>query len=323
MKKEIIEQINHYSKTAVPFIALISYDCPDEDIVCTVEDAAKHGISFKYEGEALPNEAPPPCYTLVPHYMDFDHYNEQFRQVKKSLDSGAVSLVNLCVKTPLSTDLSLEQIYQHSNAKLVVMLRDRFVCFTPELFVEMDAHTLTTYPMKGTISAAIADAQNVLLRNPKEHDEQVRMCQMMQQELSAVSNHIRIERFRYFTQVHTMQGTIWQTSSEISGRLLPEYQEQKNWGTLFDKLLPAGSISGSPKNETIHLLREVEKTPRGFYCGIFVHYDGEICRSYVLIRFVGKDKNNQLYYHSGGGITHQSNAHDEYEELKKKVYLTF
>ena len=57
--------------------------------------------------------------------------------------------------------------------------------------------------------------------------------------------------------------------------------------------------------------------------GIFVHFDGKVCRSYVLIRFVGSDKNGALHYFSGGGITNQSEAKKEYDELGKKVYLTF
>ena len=325
MKKETIDRINKFGKEFVPFVALISYDSPHEDIVCTVENASKYGISYKYCDNSVSTTAaaePTPRYSFKKHYIDFESYNDKFDRVKKLLDNGTVELVNLCLKTPLSTELSLQEIYDRSKASLVVMLDGRFVCFTPEIFTCIDGSTITTYPMKGTISADIPDAQTVLLNNSKEYDEQVRICRLMKQELSAVSHNINIDKFRYFTKVQTVKGDIWQTSSQISGILKPEYNG-KNWGDLFEKLLPAGSISGTPKEDTVKLLREVENEQRGFYSGIFIHFDGKICRSYVLIRFVGRDKNGNLYYHSGGGITPKSEPLHEYEELKKKVYLTF
>jgi len=42
----------------------------------------------------------------------------------------------------------------------------------------------------------------------------------------------------------------------------------------------------------------------------------------VLIRFI-ENINNELFYKSGGGITSDSTAKEEYEELLNKVYLPF
>ena len=39
-----------------------------------------------------------------------------------------------------------------------------------------------------------------------------------------------------------------------------------------------------------------------------------------MIRFV-EQRNGRLYFKSGGGITHQSDVHSEYEEMKQKVYV--
>lgn len=225
MKKETIDRINKFGKESIPFVASISYDSPDEDIVCTEEDAPKYGISYKYCNTTASDTTPSehlPKYNLEAHYIDFESYNDKFNRIKKLLDNGTVELVNLCVKTPLSTDVSLEEIYKHSKASLVVMLNGRFVCFTPEIFTCIEGNTITTYPMKGTISADIPNAQAVLLNNPKEHDEQVGICELMKEELSAVSTDINIDKFRYFTKVKTVKGDIWQTSSQISGSLKPE-----------------------------------------------------------------------------------------------------
>lgn len=42
-----------------------------------------------------------------------------------------------------------------------------------------------------------------------------------------------------------------------------------------------------------------------------------------MIRFIQKDKDKNLYYKSGGGITCDSNAKLEYQEMIDKVYLPF
>ena len=52
-------------------------------------------------------------------------------------------------------------------------------------------------------------------------------------------------------------------------------------------------------------------------------FDGENLDSSVMIRFIQKDQNSETYYKSGGGITCDSNASLEYQELIDKIYLPF
>ena len=40
-----------------------------------------------------------------------------------------------------------------------------------------------------------------------------------------------------------------------------------------------------------------------------------------MIRFIDQDKDGQLHYKAGGGITAQSNNDDEYKEVIEKVYV--
>ena len=70
------------------------------------------------------------------------------------------------------------------------------------------------------------------------------------------------------------------------------------------------------------ILKNIENYDRGFYSGIFGIFDGINLQSFVLIRFI-ENINNELFYKSGGGITSDSIAKEEYEELLNKVYLPF
>lgn len=87
-------------------------------------------------------------------------------------------------------------------------------------------------------------------------------------------------------------------------------------------MLPAGSISGAPKQSTIDLIKEAEIIPRGYYTGIFGYFDGENFDSAVMIRFI-EEHNGEKFFRSGGGITVLSDARYEYEEVIEKIYLPF
>ena len=97
---------------------------------------------------------------------------------------------------------------------------------------------------------------------------------------------------------------------------------RKKMGDILSNILPAGSITGTPKKSTIEILKNIENYDRGFYSGIFGIFDGINLQSFVLIRFI-ENINNELFYKSGGGITSDSIAKEEYEELLNKVYLPF
>jgi para-aminobenzoate synthetase component 1 len=109
-------------------------------------------------------------------------------------------------------------------------------------------------------------------------------------------------------------------SSKITAKLPTHWQD--NIGTLLSQLLPAGSITGTPKKSTVNIINEVENFERDFYTGVFGVFDGKSLRSGVMIRFIEKE-NETLYYKSGGGITIDSDAKSEYEELIDKIYLPF
>lgn len=85
-------------------------------------------------------------------------------------------------------------------------------------------------------------------------------------------------------------------------------------------MLPAGSISGAPKEETVRIIQQAEQEPRGFYTVVFGYYDGTVLDTAVLIRYIEKE-GDKYYYRSGGGITAYSDCKSEYEEVIEKVYL--
>lgn len=292
------------------FIALISYDKPEENIICAIEDMAKFGIKF----ELNKTGKPAPNYELHKFPISFEEYKSKFDHVISEQKNGNSYLLNLCFKTKIQTNLSLEQIYEYSSAKAVIYKKDDFVCFSPEPFVFIEDGFIHTFPMKGTIDASLPNAKELLLNDAKELSEQAMMTDLMRNDLSMVATEVRVEKFRYISKVKNL----YQTSSHISGKLNPGLSLSE----IFSKILPAGSISGTPKIQTCNIIKECENEPRGFYTGVFIYFDGIICQSFVMIRFVKKQR-DELYFFSGGGITAMSDAKKEYEELGNKVYFPF
>ncbi len=172
--------------------------------------------------------------------------------------------------------------------------------------------------MKGTIDAALPNAAERILADAKELAEHVTIVDLLRNDLNRVALQVRVERFRYIEQIQTNRKSLLQVSSEISGLLSADHHNRL--GDLFAALLPAGSVSGAPKAETLRIIREAEGTPRGFYTGVFGYFDGEDLESAVMIRFIEHGPDG-LLFRSGGGITAFSDPQQEYRELLDKVYL--
>ena len=175
-----------------------------------------------------------------------------------------------------------------------------------------------SYPMKGTIDASLPDAEEQLMKNEKELWEHNTIVDLIRNDLSMVSKDVELTKFRYIDRIKTHKGELLQVSSEIRGRLAESWKA--NLGEILIKLLPAGSISGAPKQKTLELISEAEKMERGYFTGIFGIFDGKELDSGVMIRYIEQNKDG-LQFRSGGGITGHSQMENEYQEMIDKVYV--
>lgn len=250
----------------------------------------------------------------------FETYEKRFRCAMEALRTGETLLLNLTIKTPIETSLSLREIFERSIAKYRLYVPEKFVCFSPERFVKIKDGKIFSHPMKGTIDASLPKAAERLLDDQKEAAEHQTITELTRDDLGRVATEVKVNRFRYIDRLKTNNGYILQTSSEVEGTLPTDYLQ--NLGTLFFKLLPASSISGAPRETTLHVIRACERQSRGFYSGVVGYFDGENLDSGVLIRFI-EEENGKMYFRSGGGVTINSQCESEYHEAIQKVYLPF
>ncbi|MBN2824626.1 MAG: aminodeoxychorismate synthase component I [Campylobacterales bacterium] len=252
--------------------------------------------------------------------IDFSHYQKAIEAVKEEIRKGNSYLLNLTFATQLQTNLSLEEIFYRSHAQFKLYFDNQFTCFSPERFIQIQDNTIATYPMKGTIDASIPNAKEQILSNPKEMAEHIMMVDLMRNDLSIIAQNVAVEKFRYVEKIKAGEKELLQVSSKIVGDLEANWSERL--GEILNQLLPAGSISGTPKKKTVELINQIENYDRGFYSGIFGIFDGNNLDSAVMIRFVENHK-GKLLYKSGGGITIDSDNLSEYQEMIDKVYFPF
>jgi para-aminobenzoate synthetase component 1 len=181
------------------------------------------------------------------------------------------------------------------------------------------------HPIAGTRARSLNEKidneiSEELLKDPKERAEHATIVDLIRNDVSKVAFPIQVEKYQYIDRVKTHKGELWQMSSKITGQLMPQFA--RKFGSILQQLLPAGSITGAPKQATMELINKAEQYDRGFYTGIMGKFDGSNFNSGVLIRFIENSKNG-MRYKSGGGITVLSDVKKEYEELIQKVYLPF
>lgn len=309
-------KIEHYIQENIPFFFLVDFE-KKEPIVLPISECEKSGIFFQFNKNRKQTSSDDIEINSTP--VNFENYKKAFNKVAKGISHGNSFLVNLTFPTPITCDANLEDIYNSSKALYKLHVKDQFVSFSPERFIQVRNNEISTFPMKGTIMANIENAEKTLLDNKKEAWEHNTIVDLMRNDLSMLADNVEVKRFRYISEIMTYKGKMLQTSSKISGQLRGDWKH--NFGQLLLKILPAGSICGAPKDKTLSIIDDAEIDKRNYYTGVFGTYDNGNVDSAVAIRYIERTKDGNLQYRSGGGITFMSDAKEEYDELINKIYI--
>lgn len=311
---DVSDQLDAWGKSGTPFVFFVNYD-QSQAWAGSREEAKRLGIQLEIRKT---NPSPQKSFSFDKKPISYDSYLSKFEIVQKGLRYGDSFLANLTAETPIDTDATLLDIFEHAQAAYKLRVREQFVVFSPECFIQIRGNQINSYPMKGTSSAQ--EGPEALRNNPKEQAEHATIVDLIRNDLSQVAFPVRVEKYKYIDEVKTHEGNLWQMSSIISGNLLPHLQGR--YGQILQALLPAGSITGAPKPATMRIIQEAENYDRGFYTGIMGEFDGKNLDTGVMIRFI-EQRNGQKVFKSGGGITVYSEPRKEYAELIQKVYLPF
>lgn len=306
--------LSRYAREGTPFLFYTDFE-GNNIHVYPLDTLEKYDIEVSFNEKHESVNTP---IALEKSPVSFEIYKNKFDSVIEKIKSGETYLLNLTQPTPIKTTSTLKTIFRTARAPFKLRVKDEFVCFSPERFVTIDQNRIYTFPMKGTIDASLPDAEKKILSNPKEMAEHIMAVDLLRNDLGMVATDIKVERFRYIEKIHAGNRSLLQVSSKISGLLPSDWENSLD--VILQTLLPAGSISGTPKKSTVSIIKAIEGYCRGYFTGVFGIFDGKTLESAVMIRFIEKCSDKYIYK-SGGGITLDSDPTAEYTEMIDKVYI--
>lgn len=192
--------------------------------------------------------------------------------------------------------------------------------FSPELFVRRDGARLTTRPMKGTAPRHPDPAEDLrlgeaLLASEKNRAENLMIVDLLRNDLGRLAEAGSVNVDALFSLER--YPTVWTMTSTVSA-LAPAATLQDVLYALF----PCGSITGAPKVAAMRRIRQMEASPRGLYCGSvgWLAPNGDFSLN-VAIRTLVLDDAGHGVYNVGGGIVHDSDPAEEWQECHWKARI--
>ncbi|HWY14690.1 MAG TPA: aminodeoxychorismate synthase component I [Rhizomicrobium sp.] len=195
----------------------------------------------------------------------------------------------------------------------------QIVSISPELFFDISpACVVRTRPMKGTAARGTTTEEDSAARarlaaSEKERAENLMIVDLVRNDLSRIAIPGSVEVESLF-EVETYP-TVHQLVSTVAARLAPRMGVE----TIVRALFPCGSVTGTPKIRAMEVIREIETSPRGVYCGAIGYFapDGSAVFNVAIRTLTITGGEGELGI--GGAIVFDSRAHAEYEECRVKA----
>ncbi|WP_374590226.1 aminodeoxychorismate synthase component I [Aquabacterium sp.] len=143
---------------------------------------------------------------------------------------------------------------------------ERVLSVSPELFFDWHGDRITTQPMKGTAARGLtpradADAAATLRGSDKERAENLMIVDLLRNDLARIARTGSVAVPALF-ELQALP-TVWQMTSTVTALT----RDGLNLADVFGALFPCGSVTGAPKVRAMHHIAELERAPRGVYCG--------------------------------------------------------
>ncbi|MEW5538426.1 chorismate-binding protein [Streptomyces cyaneofuscatus] len=258
--------------------------------------------------------------------LDRDAYTAGVRRIREYIAAGEVYQANLCrvLSAPLpeaepgraDVDALTALLARGNPAPYAgtIRLPDHGVevaTASPELFLRRDGRTVESGPIKGT-GRTEAD----LLE--KDHAENVMIVDLVRNDLGRVcaTGSVTVPDL---CVVEKHPGLVHLVST-VRGELA----EGAGWPELLTAAFPPGSVTGAPKSSALRIIEELERAPRGPYCGAvgWVDADRGAASLAVGIRTFWIDRTGPaalLRFGTGAGITWGSDPEREWDETELKA----
>ncbi|HEV2561810.1 MAG TPA: aminodeoxychorismate synthase component I [Rhizomicrobium sp.] len=263
------------------------------------------------------------------HEWDEAGYTARFARIHEWIAAGDIYQANLSFRSrfhflgdPLALYLNLRAQSGAAHCAYIDDGERQILSLSPELFFDLSVGgKLTARPMKGTAARGVDFASDEIAKSDlqssaKNRAENLMIVDLLRNDLGRVAETGSVKVANLF-EVETYP-TVHQMVSTIDAQLKPGMGVEE----LVRALFPCGSVTGAPKIRAMEVIREMETSPRGIYCGAIGHFapDGSANFNVAIRTLTICGNRGELGI--GGAIVHDSNAPGEYAEclLKARYY---
>jgi para-aminobenzoate synthetase/4-amino-4-deoxychorismate lyase len=260
--------------------------------------------------------------------MDEAGYTERIGRIRHHIREGDVYQINLTLPLrfrlrgePAALYAALRRRQRVSYGAYLALDGARILSRSPELFVRLDGGRLTARPMKGTTPRGATGAEDdalaaALAADPKNRAENLMIVDLLRNDLARVAAPGSVAVPALFETER--YATLTQMTSTVTARLRPGL----GVADVLRALFPCGSVTGAPKLRAMQLIRELEETPRGVYCGAIGYVGPEGAAFSVPIRTAVLRRDGGAWAGTlgiGSGVVWDSEAAAEYAECRLKA----
>lgn len=273
------------------------------------------GFGGQSQAVSVQLDAPP---TSLAASLSHRGYRETVERIRDAIAAGDVYQVCYTLRAQLGAVNGAQLLSALCRAgvpRFAAWVRlpdgEEFVSASPELFFEIDGPRIRSEPMKGTARPDLA-GRAAFEASEKERSELAMITDLVRNDLAQVCQP-RTVRVACDRRTIELPYAV-QTVSEVVGELPPK-------ATPLDALAvlhPGGSVTGTPKLAALEMIRAIEASPRGAYCGTLGLWQGPRAIFSLLIRTAMRQPSGWIYG-VGSGIVYDSDADKELDELHVKL----
>jgi len=255
-----------------------------------------------------------------------EQYRQGVRDIVAAIEAGDCYQVNFSRRFTGGFEGQPYAAYQNLIREIPVPFSGFFnqgdyqvLSVSPELMLAISRGEVTSKPIKGTRPRSEDPAEDqaysgALLNSEKDRAENLMIVDLIRNDLSAfctphsvtVPKLFDLESYR---NVHQMVST-------VRGRLRTDVSPLAALLTAF----PGGSVTGAPKRMAMEMIRDMETSQRGPYCGSLFWWDfNDNLVSNIAIRTLMTETDGSIHVWGGCGIVADSDAEEELQESVTKI----
>ena len=256
--------------------------------------------------------------------LSYAAFNQGVDQIHQAISAGALYQVNYTSQllgelrgSPRDLFFALRRAQPGGYAAFIDTGDEQVLSVSPELFFDWDGKHILARPMKGTAPRGKTPEDDANLAaqlhaSAKERAENVMIVDLIRNDLSRIAQPFSVKVSHLF-RLQALPA-VWQMTSDVEART----QEGTTLADVFTALFPCGSITGAPKVSAMHMIKELEASPRGVYCGtVGLVRPGGAATFNVAIRTVTV-RGQTARCGIGSGITADATAENEWQEWRHK-----